>query len=226
MIGWKPRPFIFVHIPKCAGTSIEAVLLPIVTSHQHFKDLSEADRSLYWLPGKKALQHSKLRAYGRDYPLKDYFKFAFVRNPWDRAISQINYLRTKAQAPLFREKTFKQQVWAYCNTRTRIWAHNLGLSQTDYLLGKSGKMEVDFVGRFESLAADFRSICQRMSIDPVPSIPHVFNSKRQEHYSVFYDEESAEWIRRRFASDIDAFGYTFEATKRSDGGKEKALPSI
>jgi hypothetical protein len=210
MIGWKPRPFIFVHIPKCAGTSIEACLIPAATSSQTFQGLSAADRSLYWLPSSTMRQHAELLAYAKHYSLEGYFKFVFVRNPWDRAVSQINFLRVITQTPLFQNKSFKEQVRIYCNTKARIWGHDLGLSQVDYILRKSGDVGVDFIGRFESLSVSFQKVCEIIGIDPAPNVPHVFNSKRVEHYSAFFDEESADWIRCRFARDIDFFGYSFE----------------
>lgn len=69
---------------------------------------------------------------------------------------------------------------------------------------------MDFIGRFETLAGDFQKACQMIGIEPAPALPHIFNSKRSAHYSIFYDAESAEWIRNRFLKDIEHFGYCFE----------------
>ena len=210
MIGWKPNPFIFVHIPKCAGTSIEQALIPIATGKNGFPELTELDRCRYWLPGTKGLQHSKLRRYSRHFRLKRFFKFAIVRNPWDRAISQITYLRSTAHAHLFRRKNFKEQVRTYCTTTRYIWGHDLSACQADYLFGPNGKVAIDFVGRFESLEHDFTEVCRTIGIIPPPVLPHVFDSKRKVHYSAFYDDESAAWIKARFAKDIEMFDYHFE----------------
>ena len=122
MIGWKPLPFIFVHIPKCAGTSIEKALIPIVSDHKDFKDFSEDERSRFWLPGNKGLQHRRLRGYEQYFKLDDFFKFAFVRNPWDRAISQIEYLRSTARATIFAQQTFKECIRIYCSATKNIWS--------------------------------------------------------------------------------------------------------
>jgi len=210
MIGWKPKPFIFVHIPKSAGTSIEKALIPIVSQHNDFKDFLEAERCKFWLPGNKGLQHSKLRRYEQHFKLDEYFKFAFVRNPWDRAISQIEYLRSKAHAAIFAKKTIKEQIQVYCSTKSNIWGQDLGACQLDYLKDDSGKIKIDFVGRFESLGVDFIKICAMIGIDPVPNLPHIFNSNRGLHYSEYYDAESANWIGGRFSKDIHYFGYNFE----------------
>jgi hypothetical protein len=161
------------------------------------------------LPVKGGLQHSKLRAYGRKFEINDFLKFSFVRNPWDRAVSQINYLRSVAHAPFLQGKTFKQQVKAYCNSAARIWGHDLGACQLDFLVDDSGKVKMDFIGRFEALPEDFSSICRQIGVQPAPVLPHIFNSHRKRHYSTFYDAESADWIRCRFAKDVNYFGYKF-----------------
>ena len=210
MIGRSPRPFIFVHIPKCAGASIEKVLIPIVSHSNDLKDLSEKERNKFWLPGRKRLQHRKLRRYELHFNLDEYFKFAFVRNPWDRAISQIEYLRTKMRAPIFAQKTFKERIQVFGSINGNFWGHDLGACQLDYLLDTSGKMAVDFIGRFESLETDFKQICTAIGINHPPDLPHVNNSKRNLHYSEYYDEESSDWIRKRFAKDIDFFDFKFE----------------
>lgn len=209
MIGWKPTPFIFVHIPKCAGTSVEEAFIPILTERRAFVELSEMERSRFWLPGRKGLQHSKLKRYGQHFNLKNFLKFSFVRNPWDRAVSQIGYLNSLG-AEIFAGKDFKEQLRAYCAETRFLWGHHLGACQVDYLLDGSGRMRMDFIGRFESLEADFQTVCLNLGLDPIPKLPHVFNSGRSAHYSTYYDEESAEWISRRYARDIDRFGYKFE----------------
>src|SRR4051812_27780147 len=117
MVAWKPNPFIFVHIPKCAGTSIEKALMPVSCRCGDFSDLTEPMRSKFWLPGRRGLQHSKLKRYARNFNLSNFFKFAFVRNPWDRAVSQISYLRSHTGRSVFSGKSFKENVKIYCESR-------------------------------------------------------------------------------------------------------------
>lgn len=217
MIGWKPTPFIFVHVPKCAGTSIEKALLAVATDRSSFKELSENERTRFWLPGGKCLQHSKIRRYARHFQLENFFKFAFVRNPWDRAISQINYLRSIAGRSAIPGKTFKEQLKVYCRATRNICGHDLSACQIDYLVDALGQMRVDFVGRFETLATDFEKICGSIGISPALSLPHVFNSQRSRHYSDFYDDEAMGWVASRFAKDIEYFGYPFERPSLGTG---------
>jgi len=209
MIGWQPKPFIFVHIPKCAGTSLEAAFIPVASTHKTFKDFSEAERSQFWLPGKRGLQHCKLRRYERHFKLEDFFKFAFVRNPWDRAISQIEYLRAHTGNALFTGGSLKENIRIYCNSKRNLWGHDLGANQLDYLKNIAGEVSVDFIGRFESLLADFKQVCEALGVSPVPELPHIFDAKRPKPYPAYYDDLSAGWVKDRFAKDIEFFGYTF-----------------
>ena len=208
MISPTPSPFIFVHIPKCAGTSIEQALIPLATPHLGFRDLTEEARTQYWLPGRQMLQHSRLRRYGRVFPLETYFKFAFVRNPWDRAISQIEYLRSKG-VPMFQRGDLKEQIKGYCATDKGFLGHDLSACQVDYLQWPVGEFAMDFIGRFRNLLPDFATVCGRLGIDPAPPLPHVFNSRRPRPYREYYDEESRDWIAERFARDIAHFHYEF-----------------
>lgn len=210
MIGWQPKPFIFVHIPKCAGTSIEQALLPYSTPYPHFKDVPEGERRKYWLPCRGGLQHAKLRRYGRRFLTDNFFKFAFVRNPWDRAVSQIHYLKPRMRGELFSGRTFKEDLLVYCTTKRSVRGHDLGATQWGYIKTSNNECGVDYVGRFESLSKDFTYICQKLDALPIPILPHIFNSQRNAHYSTYYDDESVELVRARFAEDIRRFDYEFE----------------
>lgn len=97
---------------------------------------------------------------------EQYFKFAFVRNPWDWVIS--SYLWNKRDTmdirslEKFEEKHFDEHV-EIMRRFTR------GLDETDrkqrnWLCGESGEIMVDFVGRFENLYDDFKTACDRIGL--------------------------------------------------------------
>ena len=210
MLAWKPTPFIFIHIPRCGGTSVEEALIPRTTLAQSWPELSRVERLRHWLHGSRGRQHSKLLELARYHRLGEYFKFAFVRNPWARAVSQIEFLRAGSARTLFPGRTFKENLRLYCASKRVRFGHDLAACQFDYLQDNQGGLCMDFVGRFESLERDFRKACRIIGLRPVPVLPHTNNSRRRRHYSAYYDEESAEWIRERFAKDIEYFGYKFK----------------
>jgi len=208
MIAPRPKPFIFIHIPKCGGTSIEKALLPAATQRPDFYNLTATERKRYWLPGTRGLQHAKLRRIESDFDLAQFFKFSFVRNPWDRAVSQVEYLVNNQATRFLKKSNFKANLRTYCQINRVVWGHDLGACQSDYL--ESEGFEMDFVGRFERLQRDFKLVCKQLGLVPAPELPHIFNSCRDKHYSAYYDKESENWIRERFSRDIDQFGYKFE----------------
>lgn len=212
MISWKPRPFIFIHIPRCAGTSMEQALLPLAAGVATVEELSGADRAKYWLPGTRGRQHATLANMGKALPLDQFFKFAVVRNPWARAVSQIEYLREKKKRQIFTGDDFRENLRIYCEARGRMHGHDLGLCQVDYLVDASGRVAMDYIGRFESLRQDFKKICQRLGVKRPPALPHIHASQRARPYQEYYDKKTADWIRRRFARDIEYFGYEFDDT--------------
>jgi len=66
------KKILFVHIPRTGGVSVE----------RHF----DWEGGVGWKDSNLA-QHLTLEEYSWSYDLNNYFKFAFVRNPWDRLVS-------------------------------------------------------------------------------------------------------------------------------------------
>lgn len=209
MTSESPLPFIFIHIPKCAGTSIELALMRTCLGVQNWKELGPHRAAVHCLP-QSGRQHNKLRWFSKHgFPIERYFKFALVRNPWHRAISQIRYLKKNTGTQLFKGDTLKQNVEILCNTTRWIWGQDLGAQQCDYLRGANGDLEMDFIGRFESLHQDFNTICVRLGIQ-TPELPHIFRSEVANRYANDLDRESIELIRRKYADDVRLFGYDYD----------------
>jgi Sulfotransferase family len=82
-----------------------------------------------------------------------YFKFSFVRNPWDSIISEYKYrgypVRLDFKTYLFKHLPEPGFTDTYCHI----------LPQYDFLFDERGTLLVDFVGKYESLQADFDTVC-------------------------------------------------------------------
>ena len=82
MINHKNN-FIFVHIPKCGGTSIESVF----DSTAHIKNVTGQHNGTTWR------KHMTLKTHELLFPdLENYFKFSVVRNPWSMTVSMYTYM--------------------------------------------------------------------------------------------------------------------------------------
>ena len=90
-------------------------------------------------------------------------------------------------------------------------------SQLSWLTDKDGKLAVDFIGRFENLNEDFRTILNKINdIHPLPKetggnwdLPWI-NSRSVGHdYKWYYNDETIEIVREHYREDIEAFGYEY-----------------
>ena len=201
MISFQKR-FLFVHIPKTAGNSIQSIL----------RDYSEdeivalrgeqdgIERFGLRNPNYKVRKHSTLAEYRMalgEERFRSLYKFACVRNPWDRMVSY--YFRPTRDLMSWNRKEFKKMILN-------------AFSVADYLRLDKGEEDpfgnVDYVMRFENLADDFRHVCAALDIPAAP-LPQ-YNRSSREHYAKYYDDELRELVRKRFAPEIERFGYTFD----------------
>jgi hypothetical protein len=207
---------IFVHIPKTGGQSIELVFL---------KDLGlnwKARLPLLMGPnpnrkiGPPRLAHLKASEYVRYRYLsqelyEQYFKFAFVRNPWDRVTSLFRYLgySKKVSFNIFVTKVLVPRLW-----KSQYWFVG---PQYEYIYDDKGNLNVDYVGRLEHLESHFRHVEQRLGLSMGVSHANKSSGKTTSstnHPKVFqeyYDAEMQEIVADLYRKDIELFGYAFES---------------
>lgn len=135
-----------------------------------------------------------------------YFKFGFVRNPWDRVVS----LYERKEALELRAKmTFDEFVdWIQYSSSTCIHSspHRY---QLDWFVDPNGNILADFIGRFERLEEDWRFVAAK--IGAPERLPHSRPNPRPRHYTEYYMDRSRDIVAQKFKVDIEAFGYQFGA---------------
>lgn len=222
------RRIIFVHIPKAAGTSIETVLGHLDGHDLHDGQDHRTLRQLQFPHGGVAqfgsLDNLRECAKGTLHTLRRhanpkndlrvsatqfaaYYKFAVVRNPWDRAYSWYkNVLRDELHgrrlgaAP---EVSFRDFLNAYAGI-------DLLRPQLHWLVNFHGRVGIDQVCRFETLQADFDEVCRKANIAPT-ALPHALRSEGGSYIDA-YDDATARLVADRFREEIELFGYAFGAT--------------
>jgi hypothetical protein len=201
MISFQ-KQFLFVHIPKTAGNSIQSVLRrysedEIVTLRPEQEGV---ERFGVRNPKYEIKKHSTLAEYQAALGEKQFrslYKFVCVRNPWDRMISL--YFSPGRQVAEWDRAAFEKLV-----LKTP--------SVVDYLRLENGKADpfgnVNRIMRFENLEEDFRAVCAELDIPATP-LPE-YNRSSREYYSKYYDDKLRMLVAERFAPEIERFGYTFE----------------
>ena len=182
----KKRNFVFVHINKTGGMSIEKALG--FTEKQHFT----AIESLQMIGAKK---------------WEKVFKFSIVRNPWDKVVSQYFHRLKTNQIGLGDYRIdFKEWVkLTYGEQNPKYYDDpKYFMPQLNWLTDNNGKLMVDFIGRFENLENDFRFICNKIGVST--DLPLINKSEHKE-FQFYYDDETTEIVKRWFRKDIETFKY-------------------
>lgn len=236
MIISHDHKFIFIHIGKTGGTSVEKVLC----DHLNI-DFEKTKKDEYgewwkhiWAKGMRKRVGKKI--------WDEYFTFAFVRNPFDMILSLYSmytqypeYTNLQQHPNLYHPwnqfESFDKMVlgMGLCQHESdEIWRRQLdqlnakthvdvwdGLQNlqtkylTDYWKGKSGGGDilVDFVGRYENLTEDFHTVCGHLGLPCIDLIHH--GKTRHEHYTKSYSSEAKQIVNDHFELDIARFGYSF-----------------
>ncbi len=179
--------FIFIHINKTGGSSIEKALR---------------------LPLEHKTAREKIDEIGLE-RWKRRFTFTVVRNPWDKVVSHYLYRWQTNQTGL-QNASIDFRTWA----RLAYRDHNpkyydkpkMFMPQLAWLTDVEGHLLVDFVCRFENLASDFETVLH--TIGRKATLPHLKASKRG-HYRDYYDGETIEIVAQWFQRDIEYFHYEF-----------------
>ena len=221
--------FVFLRIPKSAGKSIDTALKPYYMQLPAvFRTTDKNERE-----EKSFSQHFSYRDclyHIGPLEISAFFKFAFVRNPWDRIASyyfskqnlasrfinkRIPSMKKKFSSWI-KEVSQQDKSWYMKKPKTTCDAGRypiLHCQQIQYLtedMSTEGRIAVDFVGRFESLRKDLGHIEEQIGIKINLPKRKLGKSRGKKHYSLYYNEESIEMIRDLFARDIEYFGYEFE----------------
>lgn len=207
MLISQKHNFIFIHIYKTAGSSIQRALIPYCSnpvqlfSHRVLKRLG-IDK-LNPIPYSKHIKAPTLvEKMGID-EYKSYFSFAVVRNPWDWHVSLYKYMLKDSDHHQHEEvknyNDFNEYIYTRCG--------GFYSPQKDFIYSVSGDKLVDYIARFEKLEEDFDKICSIIGIKG-RKLPHV-NISNSVHYREYYTNETRELIRKHYRKDIELFGYEF-----------------
>jgi len=201
--------FIFLQMRKVASTSMQAILRPLCIPRPAGRMAHLKSRArLEWDYHKYVFRtHDDILAAKRRMPAEifaGYFKFAFVRNPWERLVSEYEYILRQPQhgrhARVRRLKNFSEFI--------RMQIPRRDAYQINMLCDKKGRLLVDFVGKLENLQNDWQTACLRVGI-PYQALPRK-NVTQYNNYRDFFDRESVQLVAKHWAREIKEFDYDFD----------------
>lgn len=195
--------FIFIHVPKTGGNSIQQTLAPfsddeivcLAPHHDGIERFEVRSRNI------SIHKHSTLGEYHAQLPkdiFRNMFKFSVVRNPWERCVS---HFHSPHRGPVtFDEVTFGNFIEDEVNPIQHYW--HIGENELD------PARNFNLIIRFESIESDFHTVRKRLGLSDA-ALPRR-NASASLHYRNYYTRpEFIEIVAHRFRYEIDRFKYTF-----------------
>ena len=207
MIISKKHKFIFVAVPKTGTHSVRRAL----RKHMGPDDLEQVKLFIdkeFPIPELARLGHghislAQVRPFLGDEEFSTFFKFAFVRNPFDRFISYCAFM-TRENGAFDRDP---KAVMRHFLIQAPPVRHILFQPQHSFVCGPTGDLLSDEVGRVEEMQQSYEAICKRVGI---PSEPlEQANASSRDKYRRYYDQQLIDGVRRLYARDLELFAYDF-----------------
>ena len=220
--------FIFIKVPRTSSTTIENHFIHLLDLANYVLD-GRPDRLL----AAEAWTDSDIKSPFHSFELKthtnakeakklipkniwdNYYKCAFIRNPWDWVASQ-----------------FCWNFWMGPKYRHRVPSHGefngegadqiIGLlrgncangeeiqNQHAFLHDEEGNLLVDFVGKFEDRNSGLKHILKTIGAPAESAGGHLLRTPNSDiDYQNFYTGEARRKVDKAFAKDITTLGYKF-----------------
>lgn len=193
--GWpNEHDAIFIHLPKTAGTSVSRALGLSASRHIPVENYRLANRNKF----------------------ANFFKFTFVRNPYDRLLSSYAFLMNGgmndddarfAAAKVQPFGSFSEFVTRGLarDPEIRAWVHFR--PQTEFVCDAAGQNLMDFIGRFECISEDYAKVAEQLGLSS--ELPVTNRSERGDYREAF-NTASLDIVRQIYCRDLAAFGYGFD----------------
>jgi hypothetical protein len=185
------KDFVFIHINKTAGTSIVDIIGKPFRKH---------------LTAKEVIHHIGKKKWDSAY------KFAVVRNPWDKVVSHYKHnIKVNPKRMLDGKEiiTFEKWIHAVFGAKKIKKYYNRPqhfLPQVEWLKDDLGIISMNKIILFENLTEGFNEVSKELGLDR--ELPHL-NQTIKSKYQDFYNEETRQIVADWFREDIEKFGYTF-----------------
>ena len=217
---------IFIHIPKTGGTSIEETLIEEAGSRDwKIKDNKnwygniESPSNLYSTKYCYELDHSTLRYMKNNCQFyeQSYFKFAFVRNPYARLVSEYNHCKY-GYSRFIKKKEFdsfedfvlvlkERFQFILENEQKNHWLISHYLPQYKFTHNYIDKPLTDFIGKLENIEEDWKYITEILKLEKELLKSEKYSSGFSYDYESYYTPQLKEIVYELYEKDFIYFDY-------------------
>ncbi len=204
------KKFVFVHIGKNGGDYITAILtkqrqpgdiiyciedinIPEEELNDWRKNVSPVEE--YKHATAQTIKEKFFDEKGIDD--KNYFWFAFLRNPHDRLVSWYSFFTqnewSKLKHPDLVQQALEEGFVSF------IKRYPLP-TQASMIEDNNGKSLVNFLGSVENMDADMEYIAKKININYTPK--QKINKSTHKHYTEYYDQESYDYVKDYYSKDF------------------------
>jgi len=205
--------FIFFAVPRTGTHAVRTALGPTLGDGD-WQQQSLTDEVRLPFPALASVGHGHLtlRQVREHLPVavcRDYFKFAFVRNPYDRFVSVCAMLNKRNPGYGGNERAFMKRALQFRRFRQRA----LVRPQIDMLIDDEGRLGMDFIGRYETLQESFAEASRRIGV-PEVALRRSNTTDHDDHAS-YYDDELLGLVTGFYARDFERLDYETAATSEA-----------
>lgn len=226
----RDQKLIFLHIPKCAGTSVEQAF----DFFEHYQGWERQDHRTYremhpvsWRPGRfgsrsnlietaKRLIKKRPNPKANIYPTRSEFEecevFAIIRNPYTRAFS---WYKNVISDKTYWDKFDISAKTSFSEFLERFLGRDSLRTQMHWLMDFDGKLP-DHVHllRFECLDAQLSAFFDERDIQV--TLGHELQSSSEVNNKLIFDDDAKALIKEFFATDFEQLSYSDDFAKRYD----------
>lgn len=192
------KKLIFIHIPKCAGTSIISFLNMEMQGH------FTAHKYVCEQPPHPLFSTS------------NYLKFTIVRNPWDRVVSSYEYAKMlnsyyhsennlHPDFNLIHNLTFEETLLKL-KSNPELFKHPSWFPQYHWVCDYENVVLVDKIFKLENLDDEFNSFLKKYGY--TETLPKLNGSNRNQ-YTSYYNEQTISLVSDIYQNDIKIFNYKY-----------------
>lgn len=206
LIHYNKPKFVFIHTPRTGGASLEKYLIKLFDDGKNIPGQGIKRRTRH---GNIDHAIEKIKSRKRDNNPDEYYKFAFVRDPWDRAVSYFHHDKQRIQrikigdSPELdfqrwvREELLDMDLHRYYHSKP--------------YLHQGGTLGVDKLYRYEQYYDHVNYIVTKFGKQLSYKFPKLHTGNRpNKPYRDYYDRSTAGLIAGISQYEIQELGYEFD----------------